>query len=76
MMHKCSTGKLLARAAFMHHEFEGNDALKYHATHEHQYTYTVGQVDRVPALFKQVFYYKLPVKDDGHDERGAPRPVT
>ena len=31
MMLECSTGELLARAAFMHHADQGHDALRYHA---------------------------------------------
>ena len=30
MMHECSTGELLSRAAFMHHDDQGHDALKHH----------------------------------------------
>ena len=31
MMHECSPGELLARAAFMHHVDQGHDALMHHA---------------------------------------------
>ena len=31
MMLECSTGGLLARAAFMHHDNQGHDVLRYHA---------------------------------------------
>ena len=31
MMHECSTGKLLARAAFMHHDDKWHNALKQYA---------------------------------------------
>ena len=31
MMLECSTGELLARAAFMHHDDQEYDALRYHA---------------------------------------------
>ena len=31
MMHQCSTGELLARAVFMHHDEEGHAALMHDA---------------------------------------------
>ena len=31
MMLECSTGELLARAAFMHHDDQGHDALRHYA---------------------------------------------
>ena len=31
MMRECSTGELLARAAFMHHDDQGYDALRHDA---------------------------------------------
>ena len=31
IMLECSTGELLARAAFMHHDDQGHDALRYHS---------------------------------------------
>ena len=31
MMHESSPGELLARAAFMHHDDQGHDALRHHA---------------------------------------------
>ena len=30
MMIECSTGELLARAAYMHHDDQGHDALMHH----------------------------------------------
>ena len=41
MMLECSNGKLLARAAFMHHDDQGHDALRHDAVFKgvtHLYT--------------------------------------
>ena len=34
MMHECSTGELLTRVAFMHHDDQGHDALIHYAVLE------------------------------------------
>ena len=31
MMHQCSPGELLSRAALVHHDDQGHDALRHHA---------------------------------------------
>ena len=60
MMLECSTGELLARAAFMHHDDQGYDALMHHAVLKGFKGYSIPQ--KVPVTLMVTMSHLLVVR--------------